>query len=138
MHAGLLLQAGLVAALLVMLWVIPSWDTYRRRARRLAERVGLLSPAPPSPRGLPVERIAADARRIRTAIEHAPPGTPVARRRGWLAAYDEVLVDACRALGLEEHLAARRDGPLRDFERERVERMLVAAGLLADPGDRLS
>lgn len=134
---GLLLQVGLVVAILVVLWAIPGWDAHRERARRLARRIGVLEPELPAPAGPPVERIAADARRIREAIRRTPPGTPVARRRGWLQAYDEVLVAGCRALELEQTLDARPDGPQRDCERERVERMLTRAGLLAERGDGL-
>ncbi|UMG91918.1 hypothetical protein [Nocardioides sp. TF02-7] len=55
---------------------------------------------------------------------------PAARRRGWQAAYDDVLVAACHALGLEEHLSTLPAGTRRDFERERLERVLEAAGFL--------
>ena len=51
--------------------------------------------------------------------------------RGWLEAYDDVLVTACRTLELEHRLESLPPGPERDLERERVERMLVRAGLLA-------
>lgn len=80
-------------------------------------------------RRAPIERIAADARRIGVALRHSPPGTPVARRRGWLEAYDDVLVDACRALDLDERLSGLPQGDERELERVRVERMLVRAGL---------
>lgn len=60
---------------------------------------------------------------------------PVARLRGWVEAYDEVLVAACAALELDQRLDAMRPGPVRDLERERVERMLVRAGLLPPYGD---
>ena len=53
--------------------------------------------------------------------------------RGWLEAYDDVLVTACQALGLEERLGALPEGPERGLERERVERMLMRAGVLLRP-----
>jgi hypothetical protein len=89
-----------------------------------------LGPLPRTPAGPPVERIAADVHRIRQAIRTAPAGTPVARRRGWLLAYDDVLVLACHALDLEQRLELLPPCPQRDLERERVERMLVREGLL--------
>ncbi|MDO9498170.1 MAG: hypothetical protein Q7J48_20870 [Nocardioides sp.] len=99
---------------------------------RIARRLGLLASEPPAPLGPPIERIAADVRRIRSAIRQAPPGIPFARLRGWRAAYDDVLVAACRALDLETCLASSRTLLERELERERVERMLVRAGLLVD------
>lgn len=129
MDADLVGKLGVVVAVLLVLWVLPDWARYRDRALRVGRTVHLTEPAQPRPSGPPIERIAADIRRIRTQIEHAPPGTPVARRRGWLEAYDDVLVAACHALGLEERLRAIPEGPERNLERERVERMLVRAGL---------
>lgn len=94
--------------------------------------LNLVAPPAPMPAGPPIERIAADVRRIRTDIRHAPPGMPVARMRGWCAAYDDVLVTACRALDLEQSLDSRLTRVERELERERVERMLVRSGLLAE------
>lgn len=127
---GLLVQIGVVVAVLAVLWVLPDWGAHRERALRLGRRLGWVAPEPPAPLGPPVERIAADAQRIRSAIRRAPAGTPVARMRGWLAAYDDVLVIGCRALGLEQRLETLPPGPERELERERVERMLVREGLL--------
>lgn len=133
MDADLLVKVGVIVAFLWVLWVLLSWDTYRERARwvRRALQPGELSPMRPS--GPPIERIAADARRIRAEIRHAPPGLPIARMRGWVEAYDDVLVSACRALGLEERLDVLPDGTERDLERERVERMLTVTGVLLRP-----
>src|SRR5690606_19314189 len=122
-------KVGVIVAVLVVLWVLPDWPTYRARTVRLGQALRLLEPPPPRPAGPPIEQIAADLRRIRSQIEHVPPGTPVARRRGWLEAYDDLLVSACRALGMEQEIDALPEGPRRDLERERVERSLVRAGL---------
>jgi hypothetical protein len=53
--------------------------------------------------------------------------------RGWLEAYDDVLVTACHALGLEERIRAFPDGIERNLERERIERLLTRAGLRFGP-----
>lgn len=119
----------LIGAVLVTLWVLPDWSSHRRRAQRLALRLHLGEPPPPTPSGRPIEQIAADVRRIQSQVRHVPPGTPAARRRGWLEAYDDVLVAACAALDLEERIRDLPEGPQRDLERERVERLLTRAGL---------
>jgi hypothetical protein len=131
MDADLLVKVSVVLAVLGVLWVLPDWSSYRDRALRVGRALHLAEPSPAQPSGPPVERIAADAQRIRAQIRHAPPGIPVARMRGWLEAYDDVLVTACHALCLEERLGALPEGAERDLERERVERMLVGAGLLS-------
>jgi hypothetical protein len=133
MDADLLVKVGVIVAVLGVLWVLLDWGSYRDRALRVGRALHLAEAPPPHPSGPPIERIAADARRIRAQIRHAPPGIPVARMRGWLEAYDDVLVTACHALGLEERLGVLPEGAERDMERERVERMLVGAGLLLRP-----
>jgi hypothetical protein len=130
MGVSLWVQVGVVVAILVAVWLLADWDASRERALRVGRRLGVLPPAPPMPGGRPVERIAADVERIRRSIRSAPPGTPVARRRGWLQAYDDVLVDACRALDVEQALETLPPGTRRELERERVERVLVRAGLV--------
>lgn len=135
MDADLLVEVGVVAAVLGLLWVLPDWPRYRDLALRVGRAPHLVQPAAPIPSGPPIERIAADAQRIRAQLTHVPPGAPVARRRGWLMAYDDLLVDACRALGLEQRLGTLPEGPARELERERIERMLERAGFsLRSPG----
>lgn len=130
MDGDLLVKIGVIGAVLAVLWVLPDWEGYRTRALGAARRMHLAAPAPPIPSGAPIERIAADARRIRSEIRHAPPGLPVARLRGWFEAYDDVLVAACHALDLEQRLSVLPPGAEHDLERERVERILEATGLL--------
>ncbi|HWM75353.1 MAG TPA: hypothetical protein VNQ53_16515 [Nocardioides sp.] len=129
MDADLLIKVGVIVAILTVLWVLPDWAAYRSRARRIGRALHLVAPAPPRPAGPPIERLAADARRIRDEIRRAPSGIPVARLRGWLEAYDDVLVTACRTLELEQRLGVLPQGPEHDMERERVERMLERNGL---------
>lgn len=97
-------------------------------ARRLVRAVS--PPAPPTPCGLPIERIAADLRRLRHDLCTLPPQMPEQRRRGVIAAYDDVLLDACRALELATTLADLPDGMAHDLERLRVEEELRRSGLV--------
>ena len=130
MDAEVAVKLGVVVAFLAALWVLADLPRYRRRLLRLLRVLHLLEPEPAPPAGPPIEQIAADAERIRAQLRRAAPGTPVARLRGWRAAYDEVLVAACQALDLEQRLRELPEGLLRDLERERVERLLTGAGLL--------
>ena len=65
---------------------------------RVGRILGLIPPPPPAPIGMPLERIAADLRRLRVEARRHDPGMPVAKYRGIVAAYDDALLDACRAL----------------------------------------
>lgn len=130
---GLIVRVGVIVAVLVLWWVLSDWRRYRDRAVRAGRALHLTGPTPPAVPGPPIQQIAADIRRIRGQIDDARPGVPAARRRGWLAAYDDVLVDACRALALEEHLRTLPEGRDRALERERVERMLTDAGVRMRP-----
>lgn len=127
---GIGVELGVVAAVLAVSWLLLDWRTQQVRAARLGRWLGVVEDAPDAPSGPPLEQVAADAERIRSAIRQAPPGVPLARLRGWRQAYDDVLAVACLELGLEQDLQTRPEGVERDLERERVERMLVRAGLL--------
>lgn len=83
----------------------------------------------PVPASRPIEALAADARRLRRECALVPAGAPMARRRGVLLAYDDVLVEAGRSLGVEHGLSALPLGPARDLERLRLEAGLEASGL---------
>ena len=95
---------------------------------RLGRLLHLLPDPAPPPTGMPLERIARDLRRLRPQTLHAP-GQPVARYRGVVAAYDEALVDACRALGIATDLRDLPHGLARETERLRVEVELERAGV---------
>ena len=129
MDEGLLLSIGVVVAILVGLWVLAEWQRYRRRLLRVGRALHLVEDQPSRPPGRPIEQIAADIQRIGAQVHHAPRGMPVAKRRGWIEAYDDMLVAACHALQLTQRLRELPDGGQRDLERERVERMLEGAGL---------
>lgn len=96
-----------------------------------ARRLHLVRTPGPVPGGRPIEAIAADVVRLRRQARNIPPGTPVARREGWLLAYDDVLTEACLALGVENLLESTPAGPEREAERLRVEYLLGQAGLRA-------
>ena len=96
------------------------------RAGRLLH---LIPPPPPAPVGMPLERIAADLRRLHGEVRRHPPGMPMAKFRGMMAAYDDALLDACRALDLPTDLPGLPEGVERESERLRLEFELERAGI---------
>jgi hypothetical protein len=78
----------------------------------------------------PIERVAADLRRLAHQIALVPAGAPVARRRGLQAAYDDVLIEAADLLQVDHALTGLRDGHARDVERLRLNAELKHAGLV--------
>lgn len=130
--ADLMVKVGVIVAVLVLWWVLSDWSHYRDRAVRAGRALHLVGAPPPALPGPPLQQVAADIRRIRAQLDDVQPGVPVARRRGWLAAYDDVLVEGCRALALQESLRTLPEGE-RTLERERVERMLTDAGVRVRP-----
>jgi hypothetical protein len=119
----------LVAALIpvAVIWTLMHAGRLGERAASAARR---LRPRRPEAAGPPVERLAADLRRLSAACRELPRGTSHARYRGMLAAYDDVLCSACRALDIEQSLGSLPQGLDRDLERLRVEGALESAGLL--------
>jgi hypothetical protein len=95
--------------------------------RRLRPRTG---PEPPA--GPPIEDTARALRRLRGQVLAPAPGTPMARRRGTTAAYDDLLAHAARALGVPDNLTGLPEGTDREAERLRVEHLLRQAGLHLD------
>ena len=94
------------------------------RAGRLLH---LISPPPPAPLGMPLERIAADLRRLHGEVRRHPAGMPMAKFRGMMAAYDDALLDA-RALDLPTDLSELAEGVERESERMRLEFELEQGG----------
>jgi hypothetical protein len=78
---------------------------------------------------MPIERISADLRRIRARALAQAEGMPLVQRRAILAAYDDALMDACRALGVDTDLDAMNDDLDREGERLRTEVQLERAGI---------
>jgi hypothetical protein len=106
---------------------------YSREIAALTVRVGrflhLLPPPPPTRAGPPLERIVRDLHRLRPEARRPGRGTPEAKLRGVLAAYDDLLLDACRAVGVPTELASLPEGIERESERLRVEYELERAGI---------
>jgi hypothetical protein len=124
---GGLLAIGLVTLMLgVAVGAVLYQHEIGASLRGIVRRV-LPSPEPPA--GPPIERIAWDARRLRAELLVPNPGAPMARRIGVQRAYDDLLADACRALGVSDTLAGLPPGVERDAERLHVEHELDAAGL---------
>lgn len=84
---------------------------------------------------LPIERIAADLRRLALAVrdcDRPGAGVPVAKRRACHQAYEDRLADACAALQIPHRLDAV-SGWERAFELARTESALLEAGLVFAP-----
>ncbi|PXY31637.1 hypothetical protein [Prauserella muralis] len=113
-YLGVVVTPTLVAGLVLAL---------PKLGRALARR------RPPAPPGAPVERIAADLRRVHRSLTTLAPDAPVVRRRATCEAYDALLAQACRAVGVEQRLGAVA-GVDREIERLRLEEELRAAGLV--------
>jgi hypothetical protein len=120
-----LITAGVAGAL----WLIAHAPDVLELGVRAARALGIVKAPPPAPAGMPIERIAADLRRIRPQALTPAAGTPMARRRAVIAAYDEALLDACRALDVPTDLDRVTDAFERESERLRTEAELERAGV---------
>ncbi|GIM65639.1 hypothetical protein Pve01_86380 [Planomonospora venezuelensis] len=128
-------MAGPVALLLctLMLGAAVGLALHQAELGRVVRGVrGRLSPPPARPSAPSIEQLAASLRRVRREVVSPVPGTPMARRRGTLAAYDDLLALAARALGVPDLLTGMRQGADRDAERLRLEHLLRGAGLVLD------
>ena len=112
-----------------MLWLVLHAGPIVRVGRRAVSRLRAVRP-PLRLAGPPLEQTAADIRRIAAGIQTMPVQAPLAQRHGALLAYDDALVAACRALGVEERLNALPFGPARHAERLRIECELQYEGLV--------
>ena len=98
-------------------------------AVRHARRLHLIPPEPEALPNRPLAPIARDLRRLHLAVRDTRHATSMARRTGTLAAYDDVLLEACRAVDLPDTLTGLPEGTERDAERLRLEFLLDRAGL---------
>jgi hypothetical protein len=123
MAANLLLYAAVAVTPVVVLWAIFNGP---RLIGRLVRRIRRPSPVPPGP---PIERLAADLRRVHRVLAEFEPGTPVVRRRAARQAYDDLLIQACEAVDVRHRFGQLPEGIEREIERLRVEEALRSAGL---------
>ena len=110
-------------------WMIANAAEVMAFGIRCGRALGLVKPVPPAPAGMPIERIAADLRRIRVQARRPATGMPMVRRRAIAAAYDDALLDACRALDVPTELDRITDDLERESERLRTEAELERAGV---------
>lgn len=121
MTSGLLIYLAIVLTPVVLTWLalrVPSLlHAIRERHRQ------------PLPEGLPIERLAADLRRVHRDLLDLAPDAPIVRRRATRQAYDALLAQACTAVGVNHELDAVPEGVEREMERLRLEECLRQAGL---------
>jgi len=131
-------QLALAAVFPVLvLWVMLHLGGIARVTVAVLRRCRLLRTRPePEPARIPIEQIAADLRRLSTALRDVPRGVSRARHNGLLLAYDDVLSAAALALEVPHSLAELPPGLNRDLERLRVEDAVRAAGLELAPRKR--
>jgi hypothetical protein len=88
-----------------------------------------LRPSAPVSQHRPIERIAADLRRVRRTQAGFEPGTSAVKKIAARQAYDALLIQACTALDVEHRLRTLPEGVDREIERFRVEECLRRQGL---------
>ncbi|MCF6378971.1 hypothetical protein L2K70_15245 [Nocardioides KLBMP 9356] len=121
---------ALLALCLQVVWaaVFGTWWRWQVLLGRAV--ASLVRPRPGAevvPLSRPIEQVAADVRRLRAAFDR--PGLTFAKWEGTRQAYDDALAEAADILGEEHRLLQLRPGTLRDFERQRLERLLERSGL---------
>jgi hypothetical protein len=101
-------------------WVAAAGEARRRRLRRLGKLV--------TPSGPPLERLAADLRRLR--IQRADPHRSWVQREGARLAYEDVIRQAAAALDITHDLDGTTNRLSREIELLRIEQALLDAGLV--------
>ncbi len=125
---GLLEVVALALAPVLAVSVLVRLSLAYEACSTLRRRIHLLH-SPQSPAGPPLEKLAADLRRLRPDARAPRPGVSATRQLRSLAAYDKTLLATARALEVPTSLEALPDEFVREVERRRVERALEAAGL---------
>lgn len=117
--------------LLLMCLLFPrfTWRTGARLWRLGVRWWRHVRPLPPRPERRPIEFIAKDAWRIGSRYHANPEGLRFAKVEGIRRAYDDVLAEACEALGITHLLRILPPGEECDTERRRVEYLLGQAGI---------
>lgn len=130
---GILMVVGMTALIAAGIWLLFS-GLIARTGMQVGRVLHVVPPRPPvGPSNPPLETVVADLHRIRHELESRPPGLPMAKRIGILQAYDDRLIDACRALEVPNTLEGLAEGLDRDAERLRTECLLEEAGISVPP-----
>ncbi len=108
------------AVLALPKWVAAAGEARRRRRRRSGKLM--------TPSGPPLERLAADLRRLR--IQRADPRRSRVQREGARLAYEDVIQQAAHALGIAHDLDGAHGRFGREVELLRIEQALLDAGFV--------
>jgi hypothetical protein len=127
---GLLRILGSTALAVVVVGGVFYARGLARRSVRVGRRLHLVPQPPPVPMGPPLERVARDLRRLRPEALRHRQGTANAKHRGVVLAYDDLLLEACRAVEVQTSLGSLPEGLERESERLRIEYELERAGVL--------
>lgn len=111
--------------------VFARWRSQRAERRQHKANVKALR----EQRGVPIEQLAADLRRLRAAVSHDQRRS-AAHQLGNRLAYDRVLIQVCGMLDIEHDLDRELAGLEQDIERLRVEAELERAGIFVGDGRR--
>ncbi|MFR9801665.1 hypothetical protein ACL02T_05080 [Pseudonocardia sp. RS010] len=129
---GVLTYALVAVAPTLLLWVVarflPLLLGLPEQLRALFRR-----PGPPAA-GPSFESLVADLHRLRREVRGRQPTTHV-RRVALMAAYDDVLHDLCRAVGVARPPLSDVPERERPFARLQTEAAIEAAGVVLDPPD---
>ena len=124
----------LVPICCVLLWDLLAgrWDASigRWREKRAADaehRKGVR--ALKAQQGVPIEKLAADLRRLRALLSQDEHRS-AAHQMGNRLAYDRLMIQMCETLDIEHELGGDSIGVERDIERFRVEAELERAGVV--------
>jgi hypothetical protein len=131
---GVLTYVAIAAAPTLLIWAVARFlpallalpDLLRRLCRR-GDR--------PPVAGQSFESLVADLHRLRREVRGRQPTTHV-RRVALMAAYDDVLHDLCRAVGVPRPPLCEVPERERPFARLQTEAAIEEAGVVLDPPDR--
>ncbi len=127
---GRLVEYGFLVALPpATFWALLHLGTLGGWASSIARRCHVLRAQPALTHNPPIERIAADLRRLSLKMKTLPPGTSAIKRTAVELAYDDCLIAACRALEVPQSLNKSHVGLDRELERLLAEDALEHAGL---------
>jgi hypothetical protein len=130
--AGILVGVPLIARAVQDLRSGRSDEQPGRGRRSQAADAGRVAP---HLRGIPLEQLAGDLRRLRRAVatDQQRSATHQLANR---VAYDQLLMQACEMLDMRHDLDKTTAGPERDIERIRVEAELERAGIVLSAAGR--